>query len=174
MFGASGRVVNMLKPSPEKKIIQFKWAGGQANDRHLQDLAFDTSQLGLGQVGEWSMYNILHLKNIIAIPMGGWAGLRQTHPRYRLQCKSVMLGASGRVVNLPFCSVGLGPRRSVERIGRLFIELKTDISEHSGMMARLTKMKRPLLGEFQSHRISLTPSRYLIVVELKCCQIGKH
>ena len=162
----------MLKPSPEKKIIQFKWAGGQANDRHLQDLAFDTSQLGLGQVGEWSMYDSLHLKNIIAIPMGGWAGLRQTHPRYRLQRKSVMLGASGRVVNLPFCSVGLGPRRSVERIGRLFIEcfcnfIKTDISEHSGMMARLTKMKRPLLGEFQSHRISLTPSRY------RMCQKGR-
>ena len=54
-------MVNFTLPSPEK-IIHFQWAGRQASDRHVQDLAFDTSQLGLGQVGQWSVDDSLKLK----------------------------------------------------------------------------------------------------------------
>ena len=47
-----------------KKIIQSQWAGGQASNRHIQDIAFSSSQLSLGQVGEWSTFYCLLLKNL--------------------------------------------------------------------------------------------------------------
>ena len=53
--------------------------GGLQTDAN--EIGFNVGQLGHGQVGEWSQTTDFSGKQFIVIPVGKWAGFRQTPMR---------------------------------------------------------------------------------------------